>query len=115
MEEKPKIQEDNFNVGPFSLLTKSVKANNEVLIALRNNKKLLGKVKALLVTEQSFMRKVDMEMWWRLIETAPDKYPRGLALRKKKTEYCSRGVVSVARRLGQQINDAGGPCGECSC
>ncbi len=31
MEEKsqPKtIQEDNFNVGPFSLLTKSVKANN---------------------------------------------------------------------------------------
>ena len=46
MEEKPKIQEDNFNVGPFSLLTKSVKANNEVLIALRNNRKLLGKVKA---------------------------------------------------------------------
>lgn len=27
-------------------MTKSVKANNEVLIALRNNKKLLGKVKA---------------------------------------------------------------------
>lgn len=33
-------------MGPFSLLTKSVKANNEILIALRNNKKLLGRVKA---------------------------------------------------------------------
>lgn len=28
------------------MLTKSVKANNEILIALRNNKKLLGRVKA---------------------------------------------------------------------
>jgi small nuclear ribonucleoprotein D2 len=40
------VQEDTFNVGPFSLLTKSVKGNNDVLIALRNNKKLMGKVKA---------------------------------------------------------------------
>lgn len=33
-------------MGPFSLLTKCVKANNDILVALRNNKKLLGKVKA---------------------------------------------------------------------
>lgn len=45
-DEKKRPQEETFNVGPFSLLTKSVKANNEILIALRNNKKLLGKVKA---------------------------------------------------------------------
>jgi small nuclear ribonucleoprotein D2 len=45
-EEKKRTQEETFNVGPFSLLTKSVKANNEVLIALRNNRKLLGRVKA---------------------------------------------------------------------
>lgn len=45
-DEKKRPQEETFNVGPFSLLTKSVKANNEILIALRNNKKLLGRVKA---------------------------------------------------------------------
>lgn len=44
--QKRPIQEETFESGPFSLLTKTVKSNAQVLIALRNNRKLLGRVKA---------------------------------------------------------------------
>jgi small nuclear ribonucleoprotein D2 len=48
MDERDKTvpQEDTFNVGPLSLLTKTVKANSQVLISCRNNRKLLARVKA---------------------------------------------------------------------
>ena len=39
-EKEPVIpQEETFNVGPLSLLTKTVKSNAQVLISLRNNRK----------------------------------------------------------------------------
>ena len=79
MEEKPKVQEDNFNVGPFSLLTKSVKANNEVLIALRNNKKLLGKVKAFDRHMNMVMENVQ-EVWTEV----PKKGKKGAAVTKSR-------------------------------
>ena len=46
MEEDQEKKEDEFNTGPFSVLTMSVKNNTQVLINCRNNKKLLGRVKA---------------------------------------------------------------------
>ena len=81
MEEKTtqKIQEDKFNVGPFSLLTKSVKANNEVLIALRNNKKLLGKVKAFDRHMNMVMENVQ-EVWTEM----PRKGKKGAAVTKSR-------------------------------
>ncbi|KAL6037967.1 hypothetical protein STEG23_018666 [Scotinomys teguina] len=39
-------REEEFNTGPLSVLTQSVKNNTQVLINCRNNKKLLGRVKA---------------------------------------------------------------------
>ncbi|XP_053435035.1 small nuclear ribonucleoprotein Sm D2-like [Nycticebus coucang] len=39
-------QEEEFNTGPLSVLTQSVKNNTQVLINCCNNKKLLGQVKA---------------------------------------------------------------------
>lgn len=46
-EEKEIIpQEETFNVGPLSMLTKTVKSNSAVLISCRNNRKILAKVKA---------------------------------------------------------------------
>eukprot|EP00736_Rhodelphis_marinus_P010275 Rmarinus@m.5207 len=39
-------QEATFAEGPMSLLTESVKTNSQVLINLRNNRKLLARVKA---------------------------------------------------------------------
>lgn len=39
-------KEDDFSTGPLSVLTLSVKNNTQVLINCRNNKKLLGRVKA---------------------------------------------------------------------
>jgi small nuclear ribonucleoprotein D2 len=46
MEELAKLEEEEFNTGPLSVLTQSVKNNTQVLINCRNNKKLLGRVKA---------------------------------------------------------------------
>ncbi|XP_050019052.1 small nuclear ribonucleoprotein Sm D2-like [Alexandromys fortis] len=45
-EELQKQEEEEFNPGPLSVLTQSVKNNTQVLINCRNNKKLLGRVKA---------------------------------------------------------------------
>lgn len=46
LEELSKIEEEEFSTGPLSVLTQSVKNNTQVLINCRNNKKLLGRVKA---------------------------------------------------------------------
>lgn len=45
-EELAKREEEEFNTGPLCVLTQSVKNNTQVLINCRNNKKLLGRVKA---------------------------------------------------------------------
>merc|ERR1712026_61417 len=45
-EELAKQEEQEFNTGPLSVLTQSVKNNTQVLINCRNNKKLLARVKA---------------------------------------------------------------------
>ena len=45
-EELAQREQEEFNTGPLSILTQSVKNNTQVLINLRNNKKLLGRVKA---------------------------------------------------------------------
>jgi small nuclear ribonucleoprotein D2 len=39
-------KEEEYLTGPLSVLTQSVKNNTQVLINCRNNKKLLGRVKA---------------------------------------------------------------------
>jgi small nuclear ribonucleoprotein (snRNP)-like protein len=48
MEEKKEgvPQEDTFYMGPFYFLTSAVKENQQVLICLRNNRKIVGRVKA---------------------------------------------------------------------
>jgi len=45
-DDKAKSEEEEFSTGPLSVLTQSVKSNTQVLINCRNNKKLLGRVKA---------------------------------------------------------------------
>lgn len=45
-EELAQHEQEEFNTGPLSVLTQSVKNNTQVLINCRNNKKLLGRVKA---------------------------------------------------------------------
>merc|ERR1719305_1865358 len=46
VKEDKKSEEEEFATGPLSVLTQSVKSNTQVLINCRNNKKLLGRVKA---------------------------------------------------------------------
>ena len=45
-DDKAKTEEEEFSTGPLSVLTQSIKSNTQVLINCRNNKKLLGRVKA---------------------------------------------------------------------
>merc|ERR1711994_509752 len=67
-EEREAKEQEEFNTGPLSILTDSVKNNTQVLINCRNNKKLLGRVKA-------FDRHCNMvlenvkEMWTELPKT----------------------------------------------
>ena len=71
-EELAKREEEEFNTGPLSVLTQSVKNNTQVLINCRNNKKLLARVKA-------FDRHCNMvlenvkEMWTELPKTGKGK------------------------------------------
>eukprot|EP00051_Salpingoeca_urceolata_P027343 m.481084 g.481084 ORF g.481084 m.481084 type:complete len:129 (+) comp22039_c0_seq1:244-630(+) len=46
MEELEQLEKEEFEKGPMSVLTQSVKNNTQVLIFCRNNKKLLARVKA---------------------------------------------------------------------
>lgn len=46
-EELAELEAAEFNIGPLSLLTQSVKNSTQVLINCRNNRKLLCRVKAL--------------------------------------------------------------------
>ena len=43
---KEETEQDQLAKGPFSILMRSVKNNTQVLINLRNNHKLLGRVRA---------------------------------------------------------------------
>lgn len=40
------VSPDSFDVGPLSLLTNVVRDNAQVLVSCRNNRKLLGRVRA---------------------------------------------------------------------
>ena len=40
------IQEEHFDTGPFSMLLDVVRHNGQILISCRNNRKVLGKLKA---------------------------------------------------------------------
>ena len=80
-EELAKMEEEEFNTGPLSVLTQSVKNNTQVLINCRNNKKLLARVKA-------FDRHCNMvlenvkEMWTELPKTGKGKKKVGERLNK---------------------------------
>jgi small nuclear ribonucleoprotein D2 len=53
-EEELRAQEEQeFQSGPLSVLTQSVKNNTQILINCRNNRKLLARVKALYVFQAS--------------------------------------------------------------
>ncbi|KAJ3010838.1 UNVERIFIED_CONTAM: Small nuclear ribonucleoprotein Sm D2 [Siphonaria sp. JEL0065] len=45
-EELRALEQEEFNNGPLSVLTQSVKNNTQILISCRNNRKLLARVKA---------------------------------------------------------------------
>ncbi|TMS33267.1 hypothetical protein L596_001026 [Steinernema carpocapsae] len=72
MEELAAREQEEMMHGPLSILTFSVKHNTQVLINCRNNKKLLGRVKAF--DRHCNMVMVDVkEMWTEFPKTASGK------------------------------------------
>ncbi|CAD5230944.1 unnamed protein product [Bursaphelenchus xylophilus] len=71
-EELDALEQEEFKIGPLSVLNQSVQNNGQVLINCRNNRKLLGRVKA-------FDRHCNMiledvkEMWTELPSTGKGK------------------------------------------
>ena len=62
VEDPERAEEERFRTGPMSVLTDSVKNQTQVLISVRNNRQLLGRVKAFdrhmnLVLENVFFTK----------------------------------------------------------
>ncbi|KAL1766141.1 small nuclear ribonucleoprotein Sm D2 [Sigmodon hispidus] len=86
-EELQNREEEEFNTGPLSVLTQSVKNNTQVLINCRNNKKLLGRVKA-------FDRHCNMvlenvkEMWTEVPKSGKGK-KKSKPVNKDRSPRCS--------------------------
>uniref|UniRef100_A0A914SAW0 Small nuclear ribonucleoprotein Sm D2 n=1 Tax=Parascaris equorum TaxID=6256 RepID=A0A914SAW0_PAREQ len=68
-EELQAKEQEEFNVGPLSILTQSVKNNAQVMINCRNNRKLLGRVKA----HCNMVLENVKEMWTELPKTGKGK------------------------------------------
>lgn len=71
-EEREREEQEAFQTGPLSILTESVRENKQILVNVRNNHKLLGRIKA-------FDRHLNMilegvkEMWTEMPKTKGDK------------------------------------------
>lgn len=82
-EELAKREEEEFTTGPLSVLTHSVRNNTQVLINCRNNRKLLGRVKA-------FDRHCNMvlenvkEMWTELPKSGKGLKKKGKPVNKDR-------------------------------
>jgi small nuclear ribonucleoprotein D2 len=72
VDELEKKEEEEFRTGPLSVLTTSVKTNSQVLINVRNNHKLLGRVKAFDRHCNMILENVT-EMWTEIPKTGKGK------------------------------------------
>lgn len=75
VDETEKNEEEEFRSGPLSVLTNSVKTNSQVLIACRNNHKLLARVKAFDRHFNMVLENVK-EMWTEIPKTGKGKRAR---------------------------------------
>lgn len=105
-EELAKLEQEEFDTGPLSVLTQSVKNNTQVLINCRNNKKLLGRVKA-------FDRHCNMvlenvkEMWTEVPRTGKGKKAKPVNKDRFISKMFLRGD-SVILVLRNPLASAGG-------
>merc|ERR1712224_484638 len=83
-------EEEEFKTGPLSVLMSSVKNNTQILINCRNNRKLLGRVKA-------FDRHCNMvlenvkEMWYEIPKTGKGKKAKPINKDRYITKMFLRG------------------------
>merc|ERR1712121_440571 len=89
-EELKQREEEEFKTGPLSVLMSSVKNNTQILINCRNNRKLLGRVKA-------FDRHCNMvlenvkEMWYEIPKTGKGKKAKPINKDRYITKMFLRG------------------------
>ncbi|KAL0005168.1 hypothetical protein SO802_012729 [Lithocarpus litseifolius] len=110
-EDVVKNEEEEFNTGPLSVLMMSVKNNTQVLINCRNNKKLLGRVRA-------FDRHCNMvlenvrEMWTEVPKTGKGKKK---AHPVNKDRFISKMFLRGDSVIIVLRNPKIGPIGVCVC
>ena len=107
VDELEKREEEAFQTGPLSVLTTSVKSNSQVLINCRNNRKLLGRVKAFDRHCNMILENVK-EMWTEVLllldyETRPQlrttslRTPLAAELRSLRRKYAMLQVPKTGR------------------
>ena len=92
-------QEDTFHQGPLSLLREACKRKNQIIIYCRNNRKLLGQLRA-------FDRHMNMilenvcELWTEISKTSKGKKPSIRNRERKINKLFLRGdsVILVAKK-----------------
>ncbi|KAL0238035.1 hypothetical protein GEMRC1_012509 [Eukaryota sp. GEM-RC1] len=70
--ERERLEQEEFRKGPFSLLLESVKNHSQVLINLRNNRKLIGRVRAFDRHMNMVLESVQ-EIWTENVPSEEDK------------------------------------------
>ncbi|KAF9579310.1 Small nuclear ribonucleoprotein Sm D2 [Lunasporangiospora selenospora] len=99
-EELRKMEEEEFNTGPLSVLQQSVKNHTQILISCRNNRQLLARVKA-------FDRHCNMvlenvkEMWTEVPKSSKGKTAKPINKERFISKLFLRGdsVIVVLRNI----------------
>merc|ERR1711936_658810 len=89
-EEREAKEEEEFKTGPLSVLMSSVKNNTQVLINCRNNRKLLGRVKAFDRHRNMVLEHVK-EMWYEIPKTGKGKKAKPINKDRYITKMFLRG------------------------
>ena len=85
-QKKEVVPEETFHEGPLSLLKESVKTNNQVLVYCRNNRKILGRIRA-------FDRHMNM-----LLEAVTEIWTETLKGKKQRTKNKDRFIPKMFLR-----------------
>jgi len=82
-DEVPQALQTDLKSGPFSVLYKAVRGNTQILVNVRNNHKLLGRVKAY-DRHMNLLLEDVKEMWTETSKGGANKSKRGTAVNKDR-------------------------------
>jgi small nuclear ribonucleoprotein (snRNP)-like protein len=106
------LEEQQISQGPLSVLQQSVRNNTQVLISLRNNKKLLARVKAFdrhanMVSGSSFLYRRPFPLIRNPVEREPTSFGKARREKRKRRNALAQAASRrCANRWRQYVNIA---------